>query len=255
MKLVGYLRVSTDDKGQRPERQKEKIDRWAGNEQGVRVVAWIVDEGMSASKTNPFERPKFMETVEAAVGAGADGLVVEKGDRLTRQGNEEFGWAVVELRRRFALKVVCADLPLDQQDVMGGRVKRALDAEMAHEWSKTHAERVLGGMKLTETEGTKSGKPIGAPRKVLSEDELALVVKLNAEGLGSRRIAGEISRRRGVEEVYDRKAKRRRSVSEWKIRQVLKARENSDREKTSVDPKSGQVLGKDILSSQPGEGE
>jgi predicted site-specific integrase-resolvase len=56
---VPYLRVSTDDKGQDPVRQMEVIAPWAARE-GIELLAAVIDEGTSASKTNPFERERFL---------------------------------------------------------------------------------------------------------------------------------------------------------------------------------------------------
>jgi hypothetical protein len=62
---VPYLRVSTDDKGQDPKRQLEVIRPWAERE-GVTLLDAVLDEGTSATKTNPFERKKFLGACERA---------------------------------------------------------------------------------------------------------------------------------------------------------------------------------------------
>ena len=65
MKAVPYLRVSTDDKGQDPARQMVTIAPWA-KANGVELLPEVVDEGTSASKTDPFQRAKFKAAIERA---------------------------------------------------------------------------------------------------------------------------------------------------------------------------------------------
>lgn len=102
MKALPYLRVSTDDKGQEPLRQLDVIRPWAARE-GVELLDPEIDEGTSASKTNSFDRARFIAACERAKAEGADAIVVEVGDRFGRRGSMESAWAEYEMGLRYGL--------------------------------------------------------------------------------------------------------------------------------------------------------
>lgn len=85
MKLVGYLRVSTDrqaEEGLGLEVQEEAIRRWAKTH-GHRVVVWGRDEGVSGS--NGLDtRVGLPDALDAIRANEAEGLVVYRLDRLAR---------------------------------------------------------------------------------------------------------------------------------------------------------------------------
>jgi len=127
---VPYLRCSTADRGQDPERQMMVIGPWAERE-GVALLEPEIDEGTSATKTDPFERERFIEACDRAKAAGAFAIVVECSDRFSRQGAKLDAWAEVELERRYGLRLFRADKPLDQHDTMAGNVSDSMNAEGA----------------------------------------------------------------------------------------------------------------------------
>lgn len=85
MKLVAYVRVSTDrqaEEGHGLEVQEEAIRTWA-KKHGHRIVAWTRDEGVSGS--NGLDNRIGLPDAVAAVRTGAaKGLVVYRLDRLAR---------------------------------------------------------------------------------------------------------------------------------------------------------------------------
>jgi hypothetical protein len=73
---VAYIRVSTDDQNLGPDAQRASIAAWAAR-QGVRVVVWCIDKGVSGGK--PVEdRPALLEALEAVRGRHAGLLVAAK---------------------------------------------------------------------------------------------------------------------------------------------------------------------------------
>jgi len=213
---VAYLRVSTDDKGQDVASQRARILAWEERER-VLVARHFVDEGTSASKTNPFERPVFLEALRAAADGGA-GLVVAEPGRLTRQGSHEMGWAMVEAKN-LAVRIVFADAALAGQDEIGGRVVQAVQAEAAAAWVKTHSAATRAAMQKKSGEG----QHMGRPRKAFTDAEDVLMVKLKSGGMGYRRIAVEVNQLRGVHRIADPKARRRRAVSHASVQRRLAA--------------------------------
>jgi len=222
VKAVPYLRVSTDDRGQRPERQMTVIEPWAARE-GVELLPAVVDEGTSAFKTDPFERPAFLKACEAAAAAGAGAVVVEVPDRFARQDSDEYGWAKVELRRRYGLELLAATQTVEFQRTGFGRLMGHMEAEKAHGWVTEHARKVRSGMASKRA----TGAHMGRPPKPLSASEAALARALQAQGWGFRRIAHELSRRRGAFDVADRRLQAQRRIGATTVRDAL--REKSDR--------------------------
>jgi DNA invertase Pin-like site-specific DNA recombinase len=217
---VPYLRVSTDDKGQDPQRQLIVIEPWAQRE-GVALLDAEIDEGTSASKTNPFERPRFVVACERAMAAGADAIVVECSDRFSRQGSKLDAWAEIEVERRYRLRVLRADKTLVAHDTMVGNVGDAIHAEGARSWVQEHSKKVRSGM----AKAKRDGAHVGRPPKILTPAEVAMVEKLRSEGKGWRLCALAVSRGRGAFELADPAARLSRAVSHTHVRRVLEARQ------------------------------
>jgi DNA invertase Pin-like site-specific DNA recombinase len=218
MKALPYLRVSTDDKGQEPLRQLDVVRPWAARE-GVELLDPEIDEGTSASKTNPLDRARFVAACERAKAAGADAIVVEVGDRFGRRGSMESAWAEYEMGLRFGLKLWRADKPLAQHGTMVARVTDTIHDEGAREWVDKHKSKVRSGMARAKAEG----KRMGRPPKPLTDEQIALVRRLRAEGLGWRRIARAVSEERGAFKVADPRKQRERAVTHAHVARVAGA--------------------------------
>lgn len=85
MKLVAYLRVSTDrqaEEGNGLDIQEKSIRRWARNN-GHRIVAVLADEGVSGAKPAQ-DRPNLAAALAMLRQREAHGLIVRDLDRLAR---------------------------------------------------------------------------------------------------------------------------------------------------------------------------
>ena len=217
--IVAYLRTSTKDKGQDPERQLEKIEGWASRE-GFEIRETLTDLGTSASKTNPYERPVFMKACEAARASSAAGIVVETADRFTRQGTDEFGWAKVELSRRYELELYQADIVGAVRSTIAGEIVPAVQAAASHQWAKDQSEKVRAGMERARNRKVR----LGRPTKPLSPHELEQVHTWRTNGglgrrqLGWEKIAHELSKRRRAYEMSDPRAQKRRGIGKTAVR-------------------------------------
>ena len=215
MKALPYLRVSTDDKDQEPLRQLDVIRPWAARE-AVELLDPEIDEGTSASKTNPFERPRFVAACERAKAAGADAIIVEVGDRFGRRGSVESAWAEYEMGLRYGLKLWRTDKPLAQHGTMVARVTDTIHDEGAREWVDKHRSKVRSGMARAKAEG----KRLGRPAKPLTQEQIALVQRMRGEGVGWRRIARAVSEARGAFRIADPKKRRALSVTHMHVMRV-----------------------------------
>jgi DNA invertase Pin-like site-specific DNA recombinase len=79
---VAYLRVSTEEQRLGPEAQRAAIESWAKRE-GVAVVAWHVDAGVSGG-SDLADRPALIAALGELRAVRAGVLVIAKRDRLAR---------------------------------------------------------------------------------------------------------------------------------------------------------------------------
>ena len=219
LKALADPRVSTDDRGQDPLRQRETIDPWAAREGVTLVEPPEIDEGTSASKTNPLERKKFIAACERARREGCVAIVVEVGDRFGRRGSMESAWAEFEMGRRYGLKLWRADKPLAQHGTMLGRVTDTIHDEGAHDWVQKHAEKVRTGMARKKAEGARFGRP----PKLLTPAEIDLVLKLRAKKVGWGRCARAVCDERKAHRIVDPDRRRKVEVSGSHVRRVILA--------------------------------
>jgi len=81
-KVVGYLRVSTEDQSLGPDAQRATLVRWC-HAHGAELVATFIDHGVSGGA--PLDkRPALLEALAALKEHGAGVLLVAKRDRLAR---------------------------------------------------------------------------------------------------------------------------------------------------------------------------
>ena len=214
--VVAYLRVSTADRGQDPQRQGDYVRDWA-ERHDFTIVQSFPDEGTSAAKVSPFDRPVFIKAIEAARTLKAKGILVETVDRVTREGAEVYYWTKVELRSRYGLELYLADTPPDQQDGLGGEVIASIKAALARHETDQRRRRTLEGMKRA----LEKGKKLGAPPKEVAPEHVKEIIRLRELGWGYRKIAHRISQLRGAYEVADVKIQKKRRISYQHVSRII----------------------------------
>lgn len=213
MKLIGYCRVSTDDKGQNPERQKDVLAAMAARD-GHEIAAWVMDEGTSGG-VSPLQRIQVGLAVKKAKECDADGLLVESVDRWTRRGVHDFCQSSADLELRHGLKLVLADVP-QGMDGMALEIYTAIMAIVAKAFRERLIEQIKTGLARAKREGWKNGRPGRQPKANLKPEEIAYVREqksLGRRGAGWGKMAAELTRSRGALEVVDRKARDKRVVT------------------------------------------
>jgi len=215
LKLVAYSRVSTDDKGQNPERQVDLLRAWA-QRGGHEIAAQVKDEGTSGG-VPPLERVWVQRAIKEAKDHDADGLLVESVDRWTRRGVHDFCQSSADLELRHGLKLVIADVP-QGMDGMALEIYTSIMAIVAKAFRERLREQIKSGLARAKKEGWKNGPPGRRAKPNLSPEEIAYVREQKAfrgrqKGHGWGRMAAEITRRRGALEVVDKKARDKRVVS------------------------------------------
>jgi len=242
--LVPYLRVSTDDKGQDPKRQLGVIGPWAEREGFILLKA--EEDEISGSKFAALERPFFIRACERAEAAGAVGIVLESPDRFSRMDPLIAVWELVEIKHRYKLDVYFAGYPLDVQKTAMGKLVVFLQMASAHQWVVDHTSKVVSGMNRKRAEGVKFGrKP-----KNLTAEEILVVRKRRAEGVGWEILAIELNEARGVHRIVDKSVAYERMVSSGSLRRMEKEGVFKVRDGTTEGSNSG--VPDEIISSPAG---
>lgn len=179
MKVIGYVRVSTQDQadsGLGMAAQKARITA----EAKVRgwEVTWLVDDGYSAKN---LDRPAMQQALGMLAKGEADALVVAKLDRLSR--------SVVDFAQTLALAtkqgwaVVLLDLAVDTS-TPNGKLVAGLMSTIA-EWERDIiAQRTRDALQAAKARGQRLGRPRETPDAVVAQ-----VLTLADSGLSPHHIA------------------------------------------------------------------
>ncbi len=199
-KVVGYVRVSTDEQALGPEAQKEALRAWC-SANGAALVA--VHEDIGVSGATPVEkRPGLNAALDALAVHDAGVLLVAKRDRLAR--DVLIGAVIERLVERQGARVLSADgtgngdgpeaqllrhlvsaFAQFEKALIGARTKAALRVK------KLRGERVGAvplGFRLSGTPGRLEPDP-------REQAAIALIRELHAKGLSLRAIDRELRAR------------------------------------------------------------
>ena len=207
MRVVGYIRVSTEEQSQEGaslEAQRERLTRYAAARK-LDLVGVEEDAGVSA-KT--LKRPALARALALLKAGGADGLLIPKLDRLTRsvvglgQLIEEYfgekgGYQLLSVADSINTAKANGRMFLNflttvaqwEREVICERTQEVID----HKRGK--GERigtVPYGFALDREDPrrSKSGRPVALVIEPGEAEGLSLIARLHAEGKSLRRIAG-----------------------------------------------------------------
>lgn len=198
-RAVAYLRVSTEDQRLGPDAQRATIEAWAARE-GVVVVAWHVDQGVSGG-TDGADRPGLVMALGELRAERAGVLVVAKRDRIARDV------AVAAMIDRAVsssgARVASAEGVGNGDSPADGFMRSILDAAAAYERSLIRA-RTRAALAVKKSKGERAGEvPYGFRaqadgRLEVDPDEQNVIVavrELRAAGVSLRRIVAELEAR------------------------------------------------------------
>lgn len=209
LRLIGYLRVSTSDKDQNPERQKDVITAWA-KAHGHDIPAWVVDEGTSGA-TDPFQRQYVMEAIEEAKAHGCTGIVAESVDRWTRSGPDALAVSRFFLRADHDLRLVLVSTPPGMTPEME-EMWDSMMATVARMFLSRLREQIKSGIARAKANGWPNGEPGRKRKPSLTPKEWELVSQWISDGKGVDKMALDLSHHRGAFAVADTKAQDRLRV-------------------------------------------
>jgi len=193
LKVVGYLRVSTEDQHLGPDAQREALERWCAG-QGAELVSIHTDHGISGGA--PLDkRPALLAALDSVSENGAGVVLVAKRDRLAR---DVVVAAMVErLAERAGARVLSANGTGNGEGpealLMRGIVDVFAQYERALIRTRTKAALAVKKQRGERVGSVPYGYRLGADGIHLepepSEQEiLALVAGYRAEGLSLRAI-------------------------------------------------------------------
>lgn len=197
MKVIGYIRVSTQDQaegGVSLAAQRDKLEQYA-NLFDLELVGIVEDAGASA-KT--LQRPGLQQALAALKAGEAEGLLVAKLDRLTRSVKDLGALLDSHFRTEFSLLSV-AD-KIDTSTAAGRLVLNVLAS--VSEWEREAiGERTSVALRHKQSRGEHVGSPaLGFDMEsgmLVRNEEEALVVdrilQLRAEGLTYQQVADTLT--------------------------------------------------------------
>lgn len=202
---IAYVRCSTEDQKLGPEAQRASIEAWAARE-GVQVVAWHVDSGVSGG-AEIGERPALIAALAELRARRAGVLVVAKRDRLAR--DVVIAATVDKAATSSGAKVVSADGAGNGDDAASGFMRSILDAAAQYERALIRA-RTKAALQAKRARGERAGEvPYGftadaAGRLTPCPAEQAVraaVHELRAAGMPLRAVVSELQVRGLVSRV------------------------------------------------------
>ncbi len=179
VKVIGYLRVSTDeqaDSGLGLAAQRNAITA-AAQARGWQV-RWMEDAGYSAKN---LDRPGVQAALSALAKGDADALVVAKLDRLSRSLLDFAG--VTEQAKKQGWAVMALDLGVDMTTPAGEMLANVLAAFAQYERALI-SRRTKDALAAARARGQRLGRP-----REIHANQLARVVNERARGLSLRAIA------------------------------------------------------------------
>lgn len=196
MRAALYVRVSTLKRSKASKQAESKTSRAAltfdqnpeVQEQPLRELAvqrgWDIvrvysDRASGAKET----RPGLSELMADARRRRFDAVVVWRFDRFARSVKQLV--TALEEFRSLGIDFVSHQEALDTSTPMG-KAMFTIIAAMAELERSVIRERVIAGLEYARTNGTKSGEPIGRPRKLFRRDQVAA---LRRDGLSWKQIA------------------------------------------------------------------
>jgi DNA invertase Pin-like site-specific DNA recombinase len=173
-----YVRVST--KEQTVENQERELRAWAGR-LGLEVAA-VYRETASGARA---DRAQLGELLAAAHRREFDTLLIWALDRLSREGIGALARYMEQLRTA-GIRVLSHQEPwLDTAGPVSDLLV-AVFGWVARQERQRLSERVRAGLARARERGTRSGRPIGRPRRIL---DLADVARRRAAGQTWRKVA------------------------------------------------------------------
>ena len=174
---VGYIRMSTDQQVDSPERQRTDVLALA-KRLGYNIIKWYADHGLTG--TESANRPEFQQLLADAKNGTFQAVLLSEQSRMSR---EDIFDAMQHWRafRDAGVAIVTCQRGELKFDNLGGVITAIVDQYGAREESLRIADRVLSGKRLAIRNGSKQGGiPFGYDKLIIDPqgDEVRRVTAL-----------------------------------------------------------------------------
>lgn len=159
MAVYGYIRVSTDNKGQTTDNQRKVVE-----DAGYAVTEFFSEDGVSGS-VKAFNRPAFSKMMELA--KPNDIVIVTMLDRLGRSTIDVL--SVVEEFAKRQIKLVLLQFGAMDITTSAGKLMLSVMAACAELERNILIERTHAGLARTKAAGTRLGAPLTVEPALLRE--------------------------------------------------------------------------------------
>lgn len=203
MKVIGYIRVSTEEQatnGQSLDAQRAKLEAYASL-YDLQLVDIVIDAGVSAKSLN---RPGLQEALSMLRRGAVDGLVIAKLDRLTRNVGDWQKLIDGYFGEKAGKQLFSVADSIDTRTAAGRLVLNVL-LSVAQWERETIAERTADALQHKIRKGERCGKvrfgyELAADGKTLlavpaEQEAIRLMHELRAAGRTLREIAAELNGR------------------------------------------------------------
>ena len=183
MRVIGYLRVSTEEQGMSGaglEAQQEAIRKEA-DRRGWEIIRFAEDVGSGKD----LKRPGIQLALDELARGDAGGLVVAKLDRLSRSLLDFAGLMEVAQRQNWAL--VALDVNVDTS-TPAGEAMASVVATFAQFERRLIGQRTREALAIKKAQGVRLGR-----RPEVSEEAEKMIAALRAEGATFREIVDSLT--------------------------------------------------------------
>ena len=153
-RMVGYIRVSTEEQNLGPDAQRASLERWAMN-RGLEIAGMFEDRGVSGA-TALDRRPGLLAAIESVRASGAKFLVAAKRDRFAR--DVILAAQLERLTARHGAQLISADGVGEGESPEAELMRRMVDAFASYERAlircRTRAALAAKGAKGLRTNST-----------------------------------------------------------------------------------------------------
>lgn len=180
MKILTYLRVSTDDQTLEP--QRLELLEWA-----ARNAAEVVAEYSDVISGYTAARPGLDALLAACAAGGVDAVLAVKIDRLGRSVLNVVG--LIERLEKMGVGVICPGQGIDTRAANPcGRMQYQIIAAVAEFERSMIRERTRAGLRVARAAGKTLGRP--SPKAVPEVERAGVIAAWKAEGgVGLRALA------------------------------------------------------------------
>ena len=160
---VAYIRMSSDQQEDSPERQRQEIEVIA-KKGGYRILKWYEDHGLTGTKSK--NRPQFQQLLRDATDGGFSAIIMHEQSRFGRETALQFAGHLNHLTER-GVSLVTRKGKVDPNDI-GGFITTMVEQFGNRAESENISHRVTSGKRQKLLSGVWIGpSPFGYDRSIL----------------------------------------------------------------------------------------